>query len=216
MWRIALALFLASCSSDPGGVRIDGGGGRACSGRVFFAENFESYAPGAPLDSSWQVSLEGPNVSAAVSQPADGSGANGSQRYLLIINNGMPMPTQHELSAATSPRDLSGCSSARLEVAFIVFSLEVNEMDAAFIEWRASGSDWQLALQAFPGLFAEDLNCRPGNQDTTHCVSWMPLSLDIPAPLLASGFQARFRLRTTTDHNDAIGVDDVAIVSGGP
>jgi hypothetical protein len=149
-----------------------------------------------------------------VSTPADGLGANGSQRYLLIINNGMPMPTQHELSAATPPRDLSGCATARLDVEFIVFSLEVNEMDAAFIEWRANGSDWQLALQTFPGLFASVLTCRPGNQDTTHCVSWMPLSLDIPAALLVSGFQARFRLRTTTDVNDAIGVDDVAIVGG--
>lgn len=205
MRRLGFLLFL-SCHADPGGVPFD------CSGRVSFEEDFEGYAAGAALDSDWTVAIDGPNVSVAIATPDAGHGAGDSQRYLLIINNGMPMAVPHDLSAATPPRDLSGCQAVRLQVQLIVFSLEANEMDAAYVELRADGRDWQVAQQVFPGIFTQDTNCRPGNQDTTPCVAWMPFSIDIPPPLLTHDFQARFHLHTTTDVNDAIGVDDVRIV----
>lgn len=206
MRRLALLLLL-SCQSDPGGVPL------GCGDRVFFAEDFEGYAPGATLDPDWTVALDGPNVSVAISTPDVGHGADGSQRYLLLINNGMPMPVAHDLSAATPPRNLSGCQAVRLDVKLLVFSLEANEMDAAYLELRAAGGDWQVAEQIFPGFFAQDTGCRPGNQDTTMCVAWLPFSIDIPPALLTHDFQARFHLHTTTTANDSIGVDDVRIVT---
>ena len=188
-------------SSDAGSDRPS-----ACTDAPFFRENFEGYPAGAPLQADWHVELAG-NSLARVAPPEDGHGANESSRYLIVINNGSA--GQLELSAATPPHDLSGCEGARLTFSLIVFSLETDEGDEAYVDVRGNGTDWITQSKLFPGAFPSILACRPGDQDTTGCVAWKSFSIDVPAAMLGPGVQARFRLKTTTDMNDSIGVDDI-------
>lgn len=199
--RRAIAALAIVLGCHEGGVNaVDSG--RTCVDGSLFVENFDDN----PQLADWQLEVQG-NSLVHASLPENGRGANGSNRYLIFINNGTQGPVQ--LSAATPPRDLSGCSSAKITFALIVFSLETNEGDEAHVDLRGNGSDWTTVAMPFPGTFPSIVECRPGNQDTTGCVAWTSFSIDVPATMVGPGVQARFRLRSTTDMNDAIGIDGV-------
>jgi hypothetical protein len=208
---IGLASSLVSGCEDVPGTAVPPDGGPdapGCPGMTFFEDTFEEYDGGAMLDPAWEKTIEGANSFIGASTPADGRGAGDSNRYLLIVNRGSPASI--DLTVATPPRDLSACLAAQLGLQFIVFSLETDEMDAAYIDLRKAGGDWVTQRVPFPDIFPVNTSCRPGGQDSG-CVAWMPFTIDVPPPFLAPGVQARFHLHTKTNVSDAIGVDDVSL-----
>jgi hypothetical protein len=177
--------------------------------QVALAEDFESYADGATLAGGWEAGLEGPHSAVRANHDAEGHGADGSARWLILLNDGST--TSVTLTATTPPVDLRRFCSARLDVQLIVFSLEPGEQDGAVIELAANGQPFTEAFRFFPSqYFFQDVNCRPGGQEGG-CVAWMPFSIDIPPDDLASDLRARFRLNTVTTTSDAIGVDQVRL-----
>src|SRR5262245_46685379 len=116
---------------------------------LVFSEDFESYAAGDPLASVWQLVVVGPTSTARINLDAEGHGNAGSNRYVLFSNLGSE-PDSVQISAATPPRDVRGCSAVVLTASVIVFSLEGSENDHAFVELRANGNDWTPIYMPFP------------------------------------------------------------------
>lgn len=185
----------------------------SCPGLIF-SEDFESYPAGAALAPAWQLSVEGPNSSARINLDAEGHGNAGSNRYVLLSNNGSA-PNSVRISATTPAFDVRGCSSVSLTMSVIVFSLEETENDHAFVEVRGNGSDFIPMYMPFPSPdFPPMISCRAGGQDTG-CVAWKTFHVEVPRVALGPDLQVRFRMDALTDVSDFFGFDAVAI-SGVP
>jgi hypothetical protein len=177
---------------------------------VVFGENFEGYAAGDPLAPAWQLVVVGPTSSARINLDAEGHGNAGSNRYVLFSNLGSE-PDSVQISAATPPRDVRGCSAAVLTASVIVFSLEQSENDHAFVEVRANGNDWTPIYMPFPSPeFPPLISCRAGGQETG-CVAWGTIQVEIPRVMMGPDLEVRFRLMTLTSVSDFFGFDDVTL-----
>ena len=177
---------------------------------VIFSEDFEDYAAGDPLAATWQMVVQGPTSSARINLDAEGHGNGGSNRYVLFTNNGSE-PDSVQISAATPPLDVSGCSAATLTASVVVFSLEYAENDHAFVEVRANGNDWDPMYMPFPSPdFPENINCRAGGQETG-CVAFKTIQVTIPRIMMGPDLQIRFRSNTLTSVSDFFGFDDVTV-----
>jgi hypothetical protein len=177
---------------------------------VVFGDDFEAYAAGDPLAAIWQLVVDGPTSTARINLDAEGHGNGGSNRYVLFSNNGSE-PNSVQISAATPPLNVSGCSAATLTASVVVFSLEENENDHAFVEVRANGNDWTPMYMPFPSPdFPENINCRAGGQETG-CVAFKTVQVTIPRIMMGPDLQVRFRLNTLTAVSDFFGFDDVTV-----
>lgn len=188
---VASAPEVTACASAPG------------------AEGFEHLGGGAPLGAGWEAAVTDARCEVRASLDSEGSGAGGSRRYAMLINNGSA--GRQTLTLTSAPWDLGGCRAARLRVSAVVFSVEPSEGDRAVLSLRAGDGPFrELRVLAPSPEVVEDAGCRPGMQ-ARGCTRWITHEVAVPAEYLGGRVQLRVTLESYTDRNDAVGVDDVAL-----
>jgi hypothetical protein len=182
---------------------------------LLLSEDFESFAEGAELDTTWRLVVEGPNSSARVNLDAEGHGNAASNRFALFTNAGSQgSPVQ--ISATAGPFDVRSCTSATLTASVVVFSFENTENDHAFVEVRGNGGDWIPMYMPFPSPeFPADAACRVGGQETG-CTAFRSMAVDVPRVALGPDLEVRFHVETLTDVSDFFGFDDVSLTGVPP